>query len=103
MRKNILFSAFFAATLLTGFASCSSSDDAAVAGGGSQIDVDNVVKDDQSAISLVNGVYSHWQPLSSSFSFIIENERSLVKSFSMGKRQFWPRSFFSALQDAGAL
>ena len=81
MRKNILFSAFFAATLLTGFASCSSSDDAAVAGGSSQIDVDNVVKDDQSAISLVNGVYSHWQPLSSSFSFIIELNSNKLISF----------------------
>ena len=81
MRKNILFSAFFAATLLTGFASCSSSDDAAVAGGGSQIDGDNVVKDDQSAISLVNGVYSHWQPLSSSFSFIIELNSNKLISF----------------------
>ena len=81
MRKNILFSAFFAATLLTGFASCSSSDDDAVAGGGSQIDVDNVVKDDQSAISLVNGVYSHWQPLSSSFSFIVELNSNKLISF----------------------
>ena len=84
MKKNFLFSAAFAATLLAGtsLASCSSSDDNDNSGnGGNQIDETNVVQDDASALSLVNGVYSHWQPLSSSFSFIIELNSNKLISF----------------------
>ena len=39
------------------------------------------MSDDASALSLVNGVYSHWQPLSSSFSFIIELNSNKLISF----------------------
>jgi uncharacterized protein YciW len=42
---------------------------------------ENVVDDDASALALVNGVYSHWQPLSSSFSFIIELNSNKLISF----------------------
>ena len=77
MKKNFLIAALAATTLLAGFASCSSDD----SGNGNQIDADNVVEDDASAISLVNGVYSHWQPLSSSFSFIIELNSNKLISF----------------------
>ena len=42
---------------------------------------ENVVEDDASALALVNGVYSHWQPLSSSFSFIIELNSNKLISF----------------------
>ena len=68
MKKNILFAAIVATSLISGFSSCSSDDDS----NSNQVTDDNVVADDASALSLVNGVYSHWQPLSSSFSFIIE-------------------------------
>ena len=80
MKRNILFSAAIAATLLTGFTSCTSSDDN-TADVVDIIDVDNVVQNDEGAISLVNGVYSHWQPLSSSFSFIIELNSNKLISF----------------------
>ena len=66
-KKNLIMSAAVAATLFTGLTSCSSDN----AGDGNQITDVNVVKNDASALSLVNGIYSHWQPLSSSFSFIV--------------------------------
>ena len=59
--------------------SCSSDDNNA--NNGNQIDDTNVVSNDAEAISLVNGVYSHWQPLSSSFSFIIELNSNKLISF----------------------
>ncbi len=82
-KQNFLWTAAIAATLLTGFASCSSDsdDDNNNNTSGNQIDETNVVKDDASALSLVNGVYSHWQPLSSSFSFIIELNSNKLISF----------------------
>ncbi|MBR1464981.1 MAG: RagB/SusD family nutrient uptake outer membrane protein [Bacteroidaceae bacterium] len=82
-KQNFLWTAAIAATLLTGFASCSSDsdDDDNNNTSGNQIDETNVVKDDASALSLVNGVYSHWQPLSSSFSFIIELNSNKLISF----------------------
>ena len=83
-KKNFIIAAFAAATLLTGFTACSSdSDDKSDIGGGNntQIDETNVVKDDASALSLVNGIYSHWQPLSSSFAFIIESNSNKLISF----------------------
>ena len=79
-QKNFIFGAALAATLVAGFTSCSSSDDDNNAGN-NQIDDKNVVADDASALSLVNGVYSHWQPLSSSFSFIIELNSNKLISF----------------------
>ena len=78
MKKNQFFiAAFVAASMLTGLSSCSSSDDES----GNQIDNNNVVTDDAGALALVNGVYSHWQPLSSSFSFIIELNSNKLISF----------------------
>lgn len=80
--RNLLYSAVIAASLLTGFASCSDDDNSTTNNtNGNQIDETNVVKDDASALSLVNGVYSHWQPLSSSFSFIIELNSNKLISF----------------------
>ncbi len=81
MRKNQFFiAAFAAATLLAGFTSCG--DDSADDGqNGNQIGNGNVATDDAGALSLVNGVYSHWQPLSSSFSFIIELNSNKLISF----------------------
>ena len=75
MNKRI-FLAVIASALLAGFSSCKEDNDDE-----NQIDLDNVVADDASAISLVNGVYSHWQPLSSSFSFIFELNSNKLTSF----------------------
>ena len=84
-KKNLFFSAALAVTLATGLVACSSSDDDSSNNNSSssnnQIDQTNVVSDDASALSLVNGVYSHWQPLSSSFSFIIELNSNKLISF----------------------
>lgn len=74
--KNIELYAALAAAL-TGFASCSDDDNEV----SNNITDENVVADDASALSLVNGVYSHWQPLSSSFSFIIELNSNKLISF----------------------
>jgi len=81
-KKQLLFAALVAVATSTGFTACSSdSDDNANNSGGNQIDETNVVNNDASALSLVNGVYSHWQPLSSSFSFIIELNSNKLISF----------------------
>lgn len=80
MKKNILLTAFAAAILATGFSSCSDSDDDN-SNSNNTVNTDNVVTDDASALSLVNGIYSHWQPLSSSFSFIIELNSNKLISF----------------------
>ena len=79
-KARILLSAALATTLSLGFVSCSSSDDDNN-GNNNQVTDENVVADDASALSLVNGVYSHWQPLSSSFSFIIELNSNKLISF----------------------
>lgn len=79
-KKYLLFAALVAVATSTGFTACSSdSDDNS--SNNNQIDDQNVVADDASALSLVNGVYSHWQPLSSSFSFIIELNSNKLISF----------------------
>ena len=81
-KTNIILSAALAATLSLGFVSCSSDDDDNnSSANNNQVTDENVVADDASAISLVNGVYSHWQPLSSSFSFIIELNSNKLISF----------------------
>ena len=81
-KTNIILSAALAATLSLGFVSCSSDDDDNNSSvNNNQVTDENVVADDASAISLVNGVYSHWQPLSSSFSFIIELNSNKLISF----------------------
>ena len=78
MRKvNLFWGLAIAATILTGFTACSSDDNDEPVN--NQVTDENVVEDDASALALVNGVYSHWQPLSSSFSFIIElNSNKLI-------------------------
>ena len=78
-KKNLLIAALVAAATTTGLTACSSDNDDNVSN--NQIDDKNVVADDASAISLVNGAYSHWQPLSSSFSFIIELNSNKLISF----------------------
>ena len=81
-KKNLFIAALAAVALQAGFTSCSNdSDDDNNSSSNNQIDLTNVVNDDQSALSLVNGVYSHWQPLSSSFSFIIELNSNKLISF----------------------
>lgn len=79
MKKSFLFSAAIAATLLAGFSSCDKNNDEVVEQ--RIIDENNVVDDDASAVALVNGIYAHWQPLSSSFSFIIELNSNKLISF----------------------
>ena len=76
---RILLSAALSAILSFGLISCSNDDDDSI--NNNQVNDENVVKDDASALSLVNGVYSHWQPLSSSFSFIIELNSNKLISF----------------------
>lgn len=78
-RKNFLYTALAAVAISANLslASCSKDND----GDNNQITDENVVKSDAEALSLVNGVYSHWQPLSSSFSFIIELQSNKLISF----------------------
>ena len=78
MRKSIILSAL-AAALLTSFTSCNS--DSTVTSDNNQLNDSNVVVSDAAALSLVNGVYAHWQPLSSSFTFIIELQSNKMISF----------------------
>ncbi len=76
-KVNFILSAALSAILSIGLISCSDDEE----GINNQVTNENVVDDDASAISLVNGVYSHWQPLSSSFSFIIELNSNKLISF----------------------
>lgn len=78
MRKSIILSAI-AAALLTSFTSCNS--DSTVTSDNNQLNDSNVVVSDAAALSLVNGVYAHWQPLSSSFTFVIELQSNKMISF----------------------
>ena len=79
MNKHLFLATLVATNLMAGISSCSA--DADHNSNNNQIDPENVVADDASALSLVNGVYSHWQPLSSSFSFIIELNSNKLTSF----------------------
>lgn len=79
MRKinfiRTLATVVFTAAALT---SCSSDDDNNTGSGNGGV-IDNPVTSDATALSTVNGVYSQWQPLSSSFTFIIElNSNNLI-------------------------
>jgi len=75
-KKTLLFGAALAAISGFGFVACDDDNN-----DNNQVIDENVVVDDASALSLVNGVYSHWQPLSSSFSFIIELNSNKLTSF----------------------
>ena len=77
-KVNVILSAALSAILSIGLVSCTNDNDDSI---NNQVTDDNVVFDDASALSLVNGVYSHWQPLSSSFSFIIELNSNKLISF----------------------
>ena len=57
-KKQFIFAALVAVATSTSFTACSSDNDDDNTSGGNQIDETNVVNDDASAISLVNGVYS---------------------------------------------
>ena len=76
-RVRFLLSAALTAILSVALVSCTNDDEVI----DNQVTDENVVEDDASALSLVNGVYSHWQPLSSSFSFIIELNSNKLISF----------------------
>ena len=77
-KVNVILSAALSAILSIGLVSCTKDDDDSI---NNLVTDENVVVDDASALSLVNGVYSHWQPLSSSFSFIIELNSNKLISF----------------------
>ena len=77
-KTKIFLSAALAASLSLGFVSCSSDNDEP---SNNQVTNETVGTDDETVLSLVNGVYSHWQPLSSSFSFIIELNSNKLISF----------------------
>ena len=87
MRKSIILSAL-AAALLTSFTSCNS--DSTVTSDNNQLNDSNVVVSDAAALSLVNGVYAHWQPLSSSFTFIIELQSNKMISFEGEEKEAGP-------------
>ena len=76
-KKRFLLRAALTVLFSIALSSCTNDDNAI----DNQVTDENVVADDASALSLVNGVYSHWQPLSSSFSFIIELNSNKLISF----------------------
>ena len=82
MRNNIFSTigislAITATTFLTG---CNASDETPDDNGGGGT-ISNPITNDATAISTVNGVYSNWQPLSSSFTFVIELNSNKMLSF----------------------
>lgn len=76
--KNQLFKALIAAAFSATIAACS--DDNQSNGSNGNI-IANPVISDETAISTVNGVYSQWQPLSSSLTFITELNSNALISF----------------------
>lgn len=98
MRKHFLLAVIAAATLAPALSSCNS--DAIDGSENNQITNNNVVADDASALSLVNGVFAHWQPLSSSFTFIIELQSNKLISFEGEESEAGPlNSRFEAAAD----
>jgi len=76
MRKRNISGTVFAIILSVVLFSCSSSNDSETGNV-----ITNVVKNDAAAVALANGAYGPLQTVSSSFSFIIENQTDLVSSF----------------------
>lgn len=83
MKKNILFTSVLASALAFSsvLTSCNSDDPSNNTGGGGGSVIENPVTNDATAISAVNGAYQNWQPLSSSFSFVIELNSNKLISF----------------------
>lgn len=82
-RRSVLALAVLASLSSLAVSCSSSKDDVSDNGGGTGGGniIDNPVTNDATAISTVNGVYSHWQPLSSSFTFVIELNSNKLISF----------------------
>lgn len=76
MKKRNFLRTVFAIVPSVVLLSCSSSNDSETGNV-----ITNVVKSDAEAVALANGAYGSLQTLSSSFSFIIENQTDLVSSF----------------------
>ena len=81
MKRNLFVQLSSGLLLLAGLVFASCNEDDVTGNGGNQIDDKSAVKDDASALALVNGVYAHWQPLSSSFAFIVELQSNKLISF----------------------
>lgn len=79
MNNNYIFKTIAIAAAAFVASSCSVDNNDSNGNGGGLID--NPVINDATAISTVNGVYSKWQPLSSSFTFIIEGNSNNLVSF----------------------
>ncbi|MCQ2226834.1 MAG: RagB/SusD family nutrient uptake outer membrane protein [Bacteroidales bacterium] len=75
-RNNIWLFAALAAMTSFAFTSCDDDDNKTPAGV-----ISEIVTDDATALANVNGAFSHWQPLSSSFSFVIELNSNKLISF----------------------
>lgn len=80
MKKNYFTRALAVVALSAAFAACSDDNNENGGNSGGNI-INNPVVSDETAISTVNGVYSQWQPLSSSFTFITELNSNLLISF----------------------
>lgn len=81
MNKKLItaFSIALALATSVSLTSCNATDDDPNDVGNGTIN--NPITNDATAVSTVNGVYSNWQPLSSSFTFIIELNSNKMISF----------------------
>ncbi len=76
MKKNILYSALFAAALTLGLTSCSSDDE-----NNNVIGDEDVIKTQEDAYALINGAYRPYQTLSSTFTSIVDTPTELGTSY----------------------
>ena len=76
MKKNIFYSALFAATLTLGFTSCSSNDDEE-----NVIGEEDVIKTQDDVYALINGAYRPYQALSSTFTSMVDTPTELGTSY----------------------
>ena len=76
MKKNIFYSALFAATLTLGFTSCSSNDDEE-----NVIGEEDVIKTQDDVYALINGAYRPYQTLSSTFTSMVDTPTELGTSY----------------------